>query len=132
MSGRSICCCVAGAVTVFGAASAGADVAPPEVGGENVLVVGTLQLVTDVGAIEGVRDHDFTLVLRFEDAVLRCEFEMHFAACGADFNGDGSVESCDFFAFLDAFFENDARADMNGDGVTSRDFFEYLDAFIAG
>ncbi len=51
--------------------------------------------------------------------------------CAADWTGDGSVNSADFFAFLSDFFGGDA--DLNGDGqTTSQDFFDYLTAFFSG
>ncbi len=53
------------------------------------------------------------------------------AACRADINGDGGVNSQDFFDFLAALFAGDA--DFNSDKVTnSQDFFDFLDAFFAG
>ncbi len=51
--------------------------------------------------------------------------------CRADFNGDGSVNSQDFFDFLAVFFESDASADFNADlVVNSQDFFDFLAAFF--
>jgi hypothetical protein len=53
--------------------------------------------------------------------------------CRADFNGDDSVNSQDFFDFLAAFFESDPAADFNADKVVnSQDFFDFLTAFFAG
>ncbi len=53
--------------------------------------------------------------------------------CEADVNGDGAVNSQDFFDFLSLFFAGDSRADFNHSGaVTSQDFFDYLAAFFAG
>jgi hypothetical protein len=52
-------------------------------------------------------------------------------ACPADTDGDGVLNSADFFAFLLFFFNG--VADFNNDGVTnSQDFFEYLVAFFLG
>ncbi len=54
-------------------------------------------------------------------------------ACLADFNGDGSVNSQDFFDFLSVFFEGLEAADVNLDGyVNSQDFFDFLIGFFAG
>jgi hypothetical protein len=53
--------------------------------------------------------------------------------CLADFNCSGTVNSQDFFDFLNAFFANDPAADFNADGViSSQDFYEFLTAFFAG
>jgi hypothetical protein len=54
-------------------------------------------------------------------------------ACPADFNGDDTVNSQDFFDFLVAFFALLPSADFNDDGtVNSQDFFDFLVAFFAG
>ncbi|MGE3107979.1 MAG: hypothetical protein AB7G11_09220 [Phycisphaerales bacterium] len=50
-------------------------------------------------------------------------------AAPGDYNGDGAVNSQDFFDFLTALFASDA--DFNADGVTnSQDFFDFLTAFF--
>lgn len=55
------------------------------------------------------------------------------ATCRADFNGDGAVNSQDFFDFLGAFFSLDPSADFNSDAaVNSQDFFDFLGAFFSG
>src|SRR5262249_7289360 len=49
--------------------------------------------------------------------------------CPADWNADNSINSADFFEFLNAFFLGDA--DFNNDNFTdSQDFFDYLAAFF--
>lgn len=51
--------------------------------------------------------------------------------CSGDWNQDGTLDSRDFFEFMNAFFEN--KADFNADGETTfQDFFDYLAAFFAG
>jgi hypothetical protein len=55
------------------------------------------------------------------------------APCGADFNGDSTANSQDFFDFLNAFFSQDPASDFNLDAViNSQDFFDFLTAFFAG
>ncbi len=51
--------------------------------------------------------------------------------CRADWNGSGTVDSTDFFAFLEDFFA--ANADFNDDKRTdSRDFFDFLTLLFTG
>jgi uncharacterized membrane protein len=53
--------------------------------------------------------------------------------CPADFNGDGLLNSQDFFDFVGAFFGGTPNADFNGDGqINSQDFFDFVTAFFAG
>jgi len=55
------------------------------------------------------------------------------SACTADFNGDGAVNSQDFFDFLAAFFTSEPAADFNqSGGIDSQDFFDFLTAFFTG
>ncbi len=55
--------------------------------------------------------------------------------CRADWDKDGSVDSRDFFAFLQDFLGgvNEGGADFNLDGTTnSQDLFDFLAGFFAG
>ncbi len=55
------------------------------------------------------------------------------ATCRADIDGNGTIDSNDFFAFLDLFATGDPDADLTGDGaIDSADFFAFLDCFVAG
>jgi hypothetical protein len=54
-------------------------------------------------------------------------------ACVADFNGDGSVNTQDVIAYLNAWSAKDPRADVNGDGsVNTQDFIAFLNLWVAG
>ncbi len=54
-------------------------------------------------------------------------------ACQADFNGDGSVNTLDVLAFLNAWTAHDPRADFNHDGaVNTLDVLAFLNAWTAG
>ncbi|MGE3108643.1 MAG: GC-type dockerin domain-anchored protein [Phycisphaerales bacterium] len=49
-----------------------------------------------------------------------------------DFNGDGVINSQDFFDFLIAFFASAPNADFNGDGmINSQDFFDFIVCFFS-
>ncbi|MEM8757487.1 MAG: GC-type dockerin domain-anchored protein [Planctomycetota bacterium] len=53
--------------------------------------------------------------------------------CSGDVNGDGSITSADFFAWIVAFGDLDGSADINLDGeVTSSDLFAWVVQFEAG
>lgn len=55
------------------------------------------------------------------------------SACGADFNGDGAVNTLDVLTFLNAWSAADPRADFNGDGsVNTLDVLGFLNAWSAG
>jgi len=54
-------------------------------------------------------------------------------ACGADFNGDGSLDVLDFVAFQEAFVAGEASADCDADGVLNvLDFVCFQVSFQAG
>ena len=53
--------------------------------------------------------------------------------CGADFNGDGVVDTRDVVAFLNAWAAGDASADIDGNGVVdTRDVIAFLNVWAAG
>jgi len=53
--------------------------------------------------------------------------------CGADFNGDLTVNTQDVLAFLNAWTGQDPRADYNGDGViNTQDVLAFLNAWTSG
>ncbi|MEM8756993.1 MAG: GC-type dockerin domain-anchored protein [Planctomycetota bacterium] len=53
--------------------------------------------------------------------------------CPGDVNNDGTVNSADFFAWVNAFNNGDPSGDVNGDGnVDSADFFAWVNAFNNG
>ncbi|MBK7403502.1 MAG: metallophosphoesterase [Phycisphaerales bacterium] len=55
------------------------------------------------------------------------------AACTADWNHDGVVNTQDFVAFLNEWAAHDRPADLNGDGfVDTRDFIAFLNLWSAG
>ncbi|MBC7772923.1 MAG: hypothetical protein H7210_10545 [Pyrinomonadaceae bacterium] len=54
-------------------------------------------------------------------------------SCPADFNGDGTANSQDFFDYLAAFFKGTLAADFNSDTfVNSQDLFDFLVVFFVG
>ena len=58
---------------------------------------------------------------------------VHASTCIADFNGDGTVDTLDVLAFLNAFTAGDSTADINGDGtVDTLDVLAFLNAWTAG
>ncbi len=59
-------------------------------------------------------------------------FEFRGAACAADLNESGGLDTGDLFLFLAEWFSGGGRADFNGDGLfTLQDLFEFLAAYLA-
>lgn len=55
------------------------------------------------------------------------------SGCAADFNGDGSVNTQDVIAFLNAWAAGDSSADIDGNGVVdTRDVVAFLNLWAAG
>ena len=55
------------------------------------------------------------------------------APCIGDFNGDGTVNTLDVLAFLNAWAVGDPSADINGDGyINTLDVLAFLNAWAAG
>jgi len=55
------------------------------------------------------------------------------AACRADFNGDGTVDTRDVLAFLNAWTAGDDAADIDGNGlIDTRDVLAFLNLWTAG
>ncbi len=53
--------------------------------------------------------------------------------CVADFNGDGTVNTSDVLAFLNAWTSGDPSADIDGDGnINTIDFLMFLNLWTAG
>ncbi len=53
--------------------------------------------------------------------------------CKADFNNDGTVNTLDFIAFLNAWTAMDAAADFNNDGtINTLDFIAFLNEWVDG
>lgn len=80
----------------------------------------------------------YTAAITFEDVynagnVFTRNVRMRLTDCDADFNGDCSVNTLDFLAYLNAFNAGSRRADCNGDGtVNTLDFLCFLNLFAAG
>ena len=74
------------------------------------------------GAIEHVYDTGLAITAMVADE-----------PCEADFDGDGTVTTLDFLAFLNAWNAMDGSADMDENGeVNTQDVLVFLNAFTAG
>jgi len=60
-------------------------------------------------------------------------FDLRCNDCPADLDGDGEVNTDDFFAFYDAWLAGEPLADWDDNGVIdTRDFVAYLNDWVAG
>jgi hypothetical protein len=74
--------------------------------------------------------HIETVINRGGDWLIRADTT---PPCGADFNGDGAVNTLDVLAFLNAWSAGDPRGDFNGDGaINTLDVLAFLNAWSAG
>jgi hypothetical protein len=74
--------------------------------------------------------HDGTLIVAGVGSDVRA---YRTERCVADFNNDGSVNTQDVLAFLNAWTAGDPRADLNGDGATdTQDVLLFLNLWNAG
>jgi len=79
------------------------------------------------------RDLRFTYVVGYRFTSPPPRQAVMWTRCNVDLSGNGMADSPDFFAFLTAFFNDDAAADFNYDAVVnSQDFFDFMNAFFAG
>ena len=90
------------------------------------------QILKDIAIDRGASGPDNTYGAGFVDAwaAVQAAADM---ACQADFNGDGTVNTVDVLAFLNAWNAGDSSADMNGDGtVNTLDVLVFLNTWNAG
>ncbi|MEM1072047.1 MAG: S8 family serine peptidase [Planctomycetota bacterium] len=65
------------------------------------------------------------------DAAAAVAFVQRQIDCLSDINGDGRIDSADFFAWLTAFTQGDPSADINRDGeITDSDFFAWVTGYL--
>ncbi|MDQ7014269.1 MAG: GC-type dockerin domain-anchored protein [Planctomycetota bacterium] len=65
------------------------------------------------------------------DAASDCELCV--VECFADWNGDFTVNTQDYIAFLNSWNANESDADLNGDGsINTQDVTVFLNAWNAG
>jgi hypothetical protein len=104
--------------------------------------------LSDLGGRDNIATRTFSVTGEFDGARIYATWADGYSAprllvdnltltsgttCPADFNGDDTVNSQDFFDFLTAFFASAPESDFNGDDVVnSQDFFDFLTAFFAG
>ena len=90
------------------------------------------QILMDTAIDRGDAGPDNTYGAGFLDAWGAVQAALD-AACVADFNGDGSVNTLDVLAFLAAWAAGDGRADINQDGeVDTLDVLAFLNAWNSG
>ena len=69
----------------------------------------------------------------FVDCVFQAQVSTCGAACRADFDGNGTVNSADIFAFLQAWFAGNLSADFDQSAsLAVADIFGFIGAWFAG
>lgn len=83
------------------------------------------------GSVVALAQHQPSILHRRDFSVFKVQRPR--PACRPDLNGDGQVNTNDFFLFLSLYQAQDQRADFaTGDGVNTNDFFAFLAAYQAG
>ena len=110
---------------------------PPQYAGSDIILQGELAFVDlkpDVAP-----NSFFDVFVDVELPLLHQRFEYPLIVqgvlkpCIADFNRDGTVNTQDVLAYLNAWAVRDPRADINGDGtVNTLDFIQFLNLWTAG
>ena len=87
----------------------------------------------EIGDLNGDGAMDLAVTNPGDDTVSVLLNQCDSTDCAADLDGDGDLDSKDFFAYLELFANGDDGADIDGDGVIDADdFFGFLDLFAAG
>lgn len=97
---------------------------------------GAASLSNTVGPVFGdvALAYQWTLTLApGETRVLTTKMGLNRSACRTDFDNDGVRAPADIFAFLNAYFAGDRRADWTlDDTLAPADIFAYLNSYFAG
>lgn len=84
-----------------------------------------------IGDFDSDGDADILSVSRSQGGLGPIVLLENVACCGADLDGDGTLNPDDFFIFLERFAQGRGDVDRDGD-FDSDDFFAYLELFAAG
>lgn len=100
---------------------------------EAVVAEGSELLVGDASGTVHRVNPDTGLVARTYNAGMAISSMALNEGCAGDFNADGTVNSDDYFDYLNAYYAGDASADFDGNGVVdSDDFFDFHNSYVGG